>query len=484
MARGLLIAAAMEPAARLRPMTVPESLGRYRIEGEIGRGMMGMVYRAKDPALGRTVAVKIVSPTLPLPEADRLLLEQRFLREASLAAGLSHPNIVVVHDVGYDSATGIPFIALEHLEGRTLADLLLHGHAMDWRQSLRIVASLADALQHAQSRGIVHRDIKPSNIMILPSGEPKILDFGIARAASAELTGGGEFWGSPAYMSPEQASGYVVDGRTDLFSLGAVLYELLAGRRAFEGQGIAEVVYQVVNADPEPLSIVRPGLPRALDAVVARALAKDPGDRYPDGRTFAEALLGVIRAEDQVTTARSAISTMTFRLPKAEAGFLARHRRVLQAAGAVAVVGLTAMPLGSGARSLPPAAAASGPATLAPPASLVPAAAITSFDAPALLALSVEHSQKQGRIKVWIDDEMSVDRALTSTQTKKLLFLKRNNGRLATVMSVAPGQRNLRIEVKGDGAARTRTFKTDFKSGESRTLRVKVGNAIETEWLQ
>ncbi len=463
-------------------MAHPETLGRYRIESEIGHGMMGIVYKATDPLLGRTVAVKVVNPALPIPEDERLVLEQRFLREASLAAGLSHPNIVVVHDVGCDEASHIPFIALEHLEGFTLAERMARGHGMDWRQAVRIVASLADALQHAQSRGIVHRDVKPSNIMILPSGLPKILDFGIARAASAELTGGDEFWGSPAYMSPEQASGYVVDGRTDLFSLGSVLYELLSGRRAFEGEGIAEVVYRVVNDDPPTLSTVRPGLPRALDHVLARALAKDPADRYADGRELADALNAILRAEDLVTTARSGIDTLTFRLtrPQNAFGALSTHR-LLQAAGAVAIVGLSALPLSSAGGSLPLTGAA--PVAVSSPLGVALASPPTPAILPALLALSVEHSEKRGRLKVWIDDEVSVDRALTSTQSKKLLFLKRNTGRIATVLSVAPGTRKVRIEVRGDGATRTRSVTDEFKSGESRTLQVKVGSAIQTEWV-
>lgn len=464
-------------------MAHPESLGRYRIESEIGHGMMGTVYKATDPLLGRTVAVKILNPALPLPEDERLFLQQRFLSEASLAAGLSHPNIVVVHDVGCDEATQIAYIALEHLDGFTLAERMARGHGMDWRQALRTVASLAEALHHAQGRGIVHRDVKPSNIMILPSGLPKILDFGIARAASAELTGGDEFWGSPAYMSPEQASGYVVDGRTDLFSLGAVLYELLAGRRAFEGDGIAEVVYRVVNDDPPPLSTVRPGLPRGLDVILTRALAKDPAERYADGRELSEALNAILRAEDLVTTARSGVDTLTFRLTRSRKALAkVSSHRLLQAAGAVAIVGLSAFPLSPAGGAL--ATAVASPVAVASPIepSLAPPPAPVLV--PALLALSVEHSVKRGRLKVWIDDEVSLDRPLASTQTKKLLFLKRYSGRIATVLTVAPGPRKVRIEVRGDGPTRSRSLTDDFRSGESRTLQVKVDDSIETEWVQ
>jgi serine/threonine-protein kinase len=288
-------------------------------------------------------------------------------------------------------------------------------------------------------------------------------------------------------MSPEQASGYVVDGRTDLFSLGAVLYELLSGRRAFEGHGVAEVVYQVVNEEPPPLSLVRPGLPRALDAVLARVLAKDPVERYPDGRAFADALQAIVREEELITTSRSAVATQTFRLPTPTT-LLGRSpgRRLLQAAGAVVVVGLAALTLSSGSsRGTTPALASDTGSAAAPSAvSVVPAAAIAPLETPALLALSIEHSQKQGRLKFWIDEKIALDRPLVSTQTKKLLFLKRNSGRVATVMSVPPGQRSLRIEIRGDAGTRTRNLRADFKTGEARTLQVKVGNAIETAWVQ
>src|SRR5262249_12848589 len=159
----------------------PQLLGRYEIQEEIGRGMMGVVYRATDPALGRTVALKTVRLAFSIPGVDRDTFEKRFLAEARVAAGLSHPGIVVVHDMGRDAATGTLFIALEHLQGRTLAETAPEGQALEWREALRITARLAEALHHAHAQGVVHRDVKPANVMVLPSGEPKIMDFGIAK---------------------------------------------------------------------------------------------------------------------------------------------------------------------------------------------------------------------------------------------------------------------------------------------------------------
>ena len=185
----------------------PRILGRYEIQEEIGRGMMGVVYRALDPALGRTVALKTVNLLLAVPDEDRPGFEQRFLNEARIAAGLNHPGIVVVHDVGRDTGSDSLYIALEYLEGETLSERVKRDGRLQWREALRLTAKVAEALHHAHEKHIVHRDVKPANIMVLPSGQPKLMDFGIAKIPAAQLTGAGEFFGTPSYMSPEQATG-------------------------------------------------------------------------------------------------------------------------------------------------------------------------------------------------------------------------------------------------------------------------------------
>jgi len=272
---------------------LPKSLGRYEIQDEIGRGMMGVVYRALDPALGRAVALKTVQLAWALSDEDRQTFEKRFMAEARTAAGLSHPGIVVVHDIGHDPEIKTVFIAMEYLQGQTLSAMMAGGSIVEWREALRIARRVAEALHHAHQAGIVHRDIKPANIMVLPSGDPKIMDFGIAKVPTSQLTTVGEFFGTPSYMSPEQAAGAVVDGRSDVFSLGSVLYLLLTGRRAFDAPSVPAILARIASQDPPPPSRIVPGLPGDVDYVVARALAKAPKDRYSDANTFAEDLADV-----------------------------------------------------------------------------------------------------------------------------------------------------------------------------------------------
>jgi serine/threonine protein kinase len=274
--------------------TKPTKIGRYKIRKEIGRGAMGVVYQALDPTLGRNVALKTISLRLPVPDEERAGFERRFLQEARAAAALSNPNIVVVYEVGRDAKTGLLFIALEYLRGKTLEAMISLGQRLDWREALRTVGRIAEALHHAHSHGVVHRDIKPANIMVLPSGEPKIMDFGIAKLEAGELTAGGNILGSPSYMSPEQAAGEKVDARSDLFSLGAVLYELLTGHKAFGGASVPAIVASLAHQDPAPATMLVPELPPEVDTVVARALAKSRADRYPTGKAFAEDIEDVL----------------------------------------------------------------------------------------------------------------------------------------------------------------------------------------------
>jgi serine/threonine-protein kinase len=271
----------------LKEPAQPSLIGRYEIRKELGRGMMGVVYEAHDPTLGRTIALKTIQVPLAASGREREDYERRFLAEARIAARLSHPGIVVVHDVARDAEHGLLYIALEHLHGRTLDEVVAEG-PLDWRETLRIVGRVADALRYAHAQGVVHRDIKPANIMLVASGDPKIMDFGIAKLESAQLTSTGQFFGTPLYMSPEQALGQVVDARTDLFSLGSVAYLLLSGRPPFEAANVPGILARVAYRHPKPLRELVPGLPAEVEYVVARAMAKDPADRYPDGRTLAE----------------------------------------------------------------------------------------------------------------------------------------------------------------------------------------------------
>jgi serine/threonine-protein kinase len=267
---------------------LPATIGRYRIVREIGRGAMGVVYEGRDESLMRPVAVKVMSLAASIPAEVRPQFQARFQQEARAAATLQHPSIVVVYEVGTDPLTKAPYMALEYLRGRTLEALLTEGGRLEWQAALRLIARLAEALHHAHQQGIVHRDMKPANVMILASGDPKIMDFGVAKLEASQLTTSGQVFGSPSYMAPEQAVEARSDARSDVFSLGCILYELLTGRRAFPGRNVSEIVMRLANEEPDVPTRALPGLPPALDGLVGFALAKDPARRCPSAKALAE----------------------------------------------------------------------------------------------------------------------------------------------------------------------------------------------------
>jgi len=260
-------------------------IGRYEILDEIGEGAMGTVYRARDPLIERTVAIKTVSiEQLQQEGADA---ESRFLREAQSAGRLSHPNIVTIYDVG--EADGLAYIAMEYLSGATLRDLM-NKRPMPLDLALETVTQMAEALAFAHEHGVIHRDIKPSNVVVTGKrGHIKLTDFGIAHLVNSEHTQAGQMLGSPRYMSPEQAMGRQVDGRSDIFSLGAMLYEMITGQYAFDGDSLPTILYRVINEAPTAASSLRPQLPAGLSSLLTRMLEKDPSAR-PDARTVANAL--------------------------------------------------------------------------------------------------------------------------------------------------------------------------------------------------
>jgi tRNA A-37 threonylcarbamoyl transferase component Bud32 len=273
-------------------LTLVSSIGRYEIEREIGRGAMGVVYLAHDPRLQRRVAVKTY--TLPDGISEDLAKEfhERFLREARAAASLSHPGIVTIFDAGEDQALGLPYIAMEYVEGQSLKQRLEKGDRLDPSWVLGFGANLAEALHVAHRAGIVHRDIKPANILIREvDGAVKIADFGVARLKASDLTQSGASLGSPGYMSPEQVRGGSLDGRSDLFSLAVVLYEALCGKRPFHGDDLVSLAYSIAHDTQVPLSRQLRDCPLGLDRFFNRALSKDPESRLPDGTAFRDALV-------------------------------------------------------------------------------------------------------------------------------------------------------------------------------------------------
>ena len=262
-------------------------LGRYVIDSEIGRGAMGVVFKATDSVLQRTVAVKTVNMAMEKDHADKY--EARFYQEARAAGGLNHPNIVTVYDAG--KAGDVVYMAMEYIQGVELRSLLVEGQPMGVAQALSVAAQVAEGLGYAHQQGVVHRDIKPANIMVVADGPVKITDFGIARMrASADLTQTGVMLGSPKYMSPEQVIGKRADHRSDIFSLGVILYEMLTGAAPFSGENVTALMYQIVNFAPPAPSSVNKLVPEMLDFVVAKMLAKPLEERYQDAREVAKDL--------------------------------------------------------------------------------------------------------------------------------------------------------------------------------------------------
>ena len=260
-----------------------QQIGRYKILGELGRGAMGIVYRAEDPVLDRVVALKTI--ILAEDSEGGMEYQKRFLQEAKAAGKLTHPHIVTTYDFGEEE--GLAYIAMELLEGTELRTRMKEGPITP-AEAVDIAQQVADGLGFAHGRGVVHRDIKPGNIMLLPRGRVKIMDFGIARTRAADFkTGTGIVLGTPKYMSPEQIEGSPVDQRSDIFSLGVVLYEMLTGVRLFAGEDVAQITHNVTHAEHEPPTRLNPELPAMLDFVIARALKKNPAVRYQDAYELA-----------------------------------------------------------------------------------------------------------------------------------------------------------------------------------------------------
>jgi serine/threonine-protein kinase len=260
-------------------------IGRYEVLDEIGHGAMGTVYRARDPLIERTVAIKTVQiAQLQQEGADT---ESRFLREAQSAGRLSHPNIVTIYDVGESDA--LAYIAMEYLPGATLRKLMDKG-PMPIDLVIDTVTQMAEALAFAHQHGVIHRDIKPANVVVTgQSGRIKLTDFGIAHLSNSDHTHAGQMLGSPRYMSPEQAMGREIDGRSDIFSLGAVLYEMLTARYAFDGDSLPTILYRVINETPVPAASLRSGISDRVSNLLSRMLHKNPAER-PDARTLLDDL--------------------------------------------------------------------------------------------------------------------------------------------------------------------------------------------------
>jgi predicted Ser/Thr protein kinase/tetratricopeptide (TPR) repeat protein len=308
-----------------------DHIGKYRVVGTIGKGAMGEVYKAKDPLLNRYVAIKTIAPALAADPDFR----RRFQREAQSAAQLNHTNIVTVFDFGEED--GLTYMAMELLEGRDLKEAV---RSRDLRlgEKLALMEQICDGLAFAHAKGVVHRDIKPGNIHLQPNGQVKILDFGLARLGESDMTKTGTVMGTPHYMSPEQVRGQKADARSDVFSLGAVFYEMLSHHRPFDADSVHGVLFQILEQEPDPIRKWAPDVPAALVGVVERALAKDPAHRYADAGEMARGLADAreaIAGETIVEDGGRSVATM----------FQGADATVLEPSPAAAVRGATALTL-------------------------------------------------------------------------------------------------------------------------------------------
>jgi eukaryotic-like serine/threonine-protein kinase len=283
--------------AQLEPGT---TLSHYRIVGPLGQGGQATAYKAEDTRLRRPVVIKVLRPELASTETAR----DRFDREAILCSALEHPNVCAIYDVG--ETDGLLYIVMQYLEGRTVREVMA-GRALDVQSALSIAIQVSDALAVAHDHGIVHRDIKPGNVMVGPTGQARVVDFGLAKMLSPDganrapepgvepATDMGVPYGSLGYGSPEQAEGRAVDHRSDIFSLGVLLYEMLTGQRPFKGRHLVQVLNAVIHEPARPLRELNPRLPARLEGIVDRALAKDPRERYQTMAALRDELKSVLR---------------------------------------------------------------------------------------------------------------------------------------------------------------------------------------------
>jgi serine/threonine protein kinase len=476
--------------------------GRYEVVAELGRGAMGVVYKARDPKIDRFVAVKTISFSSQKLEEQREYRE-RFFHEAQAVGRLLHPGIVTIFDTGEDTEDHIAYIVMEYIAGQSL-DRMLSGETkkLPLDTALLLTEELAEALDHAHGQGVVHRDMKPANILVTTEGHAKIADFGIAKMNLAHLTLPGRALGTPAYMSPEQLEGEPVDQRSDLFSLGAILYQMVTGYGPFQGNSATTVCFKVANRDPLRASAFDPDLPPELDSVIARAMAKDPAQRYQRGLEFAldlhelrercHAIPGGANGASRFPKAGAvlarSVSGATPHAPSANrvlVGFLevltreARHaltfirrpvwflrRNPLVRTGLVFSVATIILSLLAYHKNLPsrsasqigplvtvgasgePAPAASGPRAIDHGAGKVPNSKPPSNTvADSILNIRIEHRFSAADLSLWIDDKLAYDRPLRG-QIKKHWNPFRVDVRETETVRLAAGKHRILVRVR------------------------------------
>ncbi len=514
--------------------------GRYEILGELGRGAMGVVYKARDPQIDRLVALKTVSLQGQEPEQDAEF-RQRFFFEAQAAGRLHHPGIVSIFDAGEDPEAHDPYIVLEYVTGESLSRILSREKKLPLAKALRLAEEIASALDYAHAQGVVHRDIKPANILITEDGHAKIADLGIAKLNLAYFTLPGRVLGTPAFMAPEQLAGEGADGRSDLFSLGVILYAMVTGHSPFHGNSATTVCFKVVNREPIPASALDLDLPRALDAVISHAIAKDPNARYQRGSDFAADLQTLQQQHQPGSTTTSlnaplpggihslnAFSAPANRVSARKPPIYAAMRAVplrgmiMGAALVLMLVIFIGNPLGKSAASrrtvaeaqigappspkgpgeedagnalpMPETAAQSATAPSARPTApvvarkvaakspqrpnLVKASSHLPSASSANLDLAVKHQFKEATLSLWIDDNLTLTEPLHGTVRKHLIVFNGVHGANSQTVRVAAGAHVIRLRAQSADQSidLSKTISVAFTSGDTRTLQVTFNN--------
>jgi serine/threonine-protein kinase len=513
--------------------------GRYEVVAELGRGAMGVVYKARDPQIDRLVAVKTVSLWGQEPEEEQEF-RLRFANEAQAAGRLHHPGIISVFDVGEDPDNRDPYIVLEYVSGEPLQRVLAREKKLPLSKALKLAEELADALEYAHAQGVVHRDMKPANILVTEDGHAKIADFGIAKLNLAHFTIPGKVLGTPAYMAPEQLSGEGADGRSDLFSLGVILYVMVTGHSPFPGSSATTVCFKVANREPVAASALDMTLPPQIDAVIARAIAKNPDERYQKGAELAEDLRLLQQAykPGSTTTSMQAIAALTTNLNVRPASMDARPAAaVAQAQGVVhyilykapirdlilgaatlvllVVIGAQSKLFVSVPRSAavmaegeiqasttkadPPQPARVAAVVLPAPTAHVAApvrkavrpAARAKAPAPvrsappvssATLDLGVQHQFKDATLFVYIDGKITLTRPLHGAVQRKLIVFNGVRGVESETIEVPAGRHVLRIRALSTDQTTdlSRTVTADFVGGDNKSLEVTFGKHNST----
>jgi serine/threonine protein kinase len=497
--------------------------GRYEILDEIGRGAMGVVYRARDPKINRTVAIKTISLTDQSPEAEGEFHE-RFRREAEAAGRLSHPGIVTVFDIGEESDSHDLYLVMEYVKGKSLDKVLEEKGRLAPNVAVRLASELAEALDCAHSQNVVHRDIKPSNILVTENGHAKIADFGIAKLNVDNLTVHGQVWGTPAFMSPEQLNDGPVDGRSDLFSLGVILYMLLTGHRPFQGNSPLTISLKIVSHEPVPAIAFDPDLPLGLDYVLSRALAKSPEERYQRGVEMSLDLQNILAGHepwskpkeqarrpaprprfDRTQTLDSdarglsiyAIGNRLRGLREICHRMVRETRRLWPAFPllrplpllllGIALFGMCwqiASVSSNRTRALTPPGSA---ASQTPAGTVGPSPLLRAWSGPAsptrtaTVDFQIDGRLPQGNVTIWVDDHAVFHRKLQRASKKKLGILGGRHSPESERVRVAPGEHQLRVRVQARNPFydQSHALAGDFPVGAERVFRVSFNKHNE-----